>query len=635
MTNFLRTSGTAPFRIGVVSFMFLIAYLLVKTASASGFVQNSGSSYIQKQQTSTGIAEFVEAEVLVKFKSGVKTQAQRIVASNLGARSFLRVGKESGMARVKLPDGTDVITAIEAYQTDPTVEYAQPNYIYHVEAIPNDASYGQLWGLRNAGQIISNSGYTTNNPGNPGFDIDAESAWDFVTDCRSAVVAVLDTGINYTHQDLTGNLWDGSGSGFPNHGFDFIDNDNDPMPTGGGEDHGTHVAGTIGAVGDNGIGVAGVCWQASIMSVRVLNASGFGTTAGIISGIEFASDNGAKVINMSLSGESPFDFLFNEAITYARDRDVVVVVAAANGGADGLSDDNDGLGSDSNPNTIRVPCNFAQDNLLCIAALDQSYNLASFSNFGATSVDMGAPGTNTLSSIAGPKIIDNFASGWTLTGGWTSGTCQSFSMLFNPANWCTGGGYGINIDDRAFKTFDLSGTGVTATELAYQFVADTEPGFDLLSVAMRGAGGDPFASGGTPLSSGSGSTGGFSQGAKFDISSCNTATCSLGFQLTSDSNIVDRGAAILGFTIDTLQDNSNSYALFNGTSMATPHVAGIAALVRAFNPDYTYAQTVEAIRNGGEVVLGLSGITTTGRSANAMGAIAYIAEPTGLTAVAQ
>jgi len=176
--------------------------------------------------------------------------------------------------------------------------------------------------------------------------------------------------------------------------------------------------------------------------------------------------------------------------------------------------------------------------------------------------------------------------------------------------------------------------GAIAAELEYFADIDTESGSDFFSTAMRSNGGDPFAGGTVLFGPVSGSTGGFIDFG-FDISSCNTATCSIGFQLTSDASVTGEGIAIAYFTIQTVAAGSTSYEVFNGTSMATPHVAGIATMVRAFNPNYTYTQTVEAIKNGGEVVAGLSGITTTGRSANAMGAIAHITEPTGLSAIVQ
>ena len=614
--------------IKILCFISVAVFASSHVVAAPGYVQGPGSKFTLQKQPPTTKAKFVEGEVLVKFKLGVPAQAKQDIATNLGGRSSASVGKKLQVARIKLQPGIDVMTAVQAYQADANVEYAQPNYIYHASAMPNDTSYGQLWGMNNIGQTISNAGYP-NNPGNAGNDINAELAWDQITDCRSAVAAVLDTGINYTHTDLAGNMWDGSGSGFPNHGWDFIDNDNDPMPGGGGENHGTHVAGTIGAVGDNGAGVAGVCWRASIMSVRVLGTTGFGTTAGIIQGIEFASDNGAAIINMSLSGEGPFDQIFSDAITYARDRDVVIVVAAGNDGTD-----NDGLGGDGDASTITQPCNFTQDNLVCVAALDQSFGLASFSNYGATSVDVGAPGTNTLSSWAGQKLSDDFTNGWTLSGGWGIGVCFGFDTLSNPANWCTVGGYTNNIDDRAYKTFDLSGA--IATELSYFAAIDTEKNFDFFSTAMRGSGGDPFAGSGSILQSGSGTTSNFFIRFSHDISSCNTPKCSLGFRLTTDGSIIDRGLGIDSFTIESLLANSTSYQVISGTSMASPHVAGIATMVRAFNPDYTYAQTVEAIKYGGEVIVAdLSAKTTTGQASNAMGAIAYITEPTGLAAVVQ
>jgi subtilisin family serine protease len=621
----------------IISSKTLIAIALTALIMSNVFAAPPLSLPIQPSSVKE---KFVAGEILVRFKSSMTIQAQQLSVASQGARSVKSVSGIMNISKVKLSLGETVSAAIEAYQNNPNIEYAQPNYIYHATALPDDTSFPQLWGMKNTGQTISDPDYPTNNPPGPtaiGFDIDVESAWDQITDCSSKVVAVIDTGINYTHLDLAANMWDGSGAGWPNHGRDFVDGDNDPLPTGGGEDHGTHVAGIVGAVGNNSAGVAGVCWQANIMSVRVLDETGSGTTANIISGIQFAADNGASVINMSLGGEGPLDALASGAIDYAQARDVVVVVAAGNGGTNGVGDNNDdndpilgGGGDDGDVTTIMQPCNYIQDNLLCVAALDQSYSLASFSNYGATSVDVGAPGTNVLSSWAGQIITDDFTSGWVINSGWTTGLCALTNTLSNPSDWCSSGTYALNADDRAYKSFNLNG--FLAAELFYVVSFETETGVDFFSNSIINSGGDPFAGGGTTLLNISGSQTGF---VKKDISSCTTSTCSIGFRLTSDADVVFRGVGISRFSINTLQTNSSSYKVSSGTSMSSPHVAGIATMIRAFNPNYTYAQTVEAIKNGGETVAALSGKTSTGRAANAMGALAYITQPTGVAAVVQ
>ena len=490
-------------------------------------------------------ASFVEGEILVRFKTNTSIQAQQATMQSFGGYSVSAVGKKIPFSKVKLNQGDDVIATAMALRSDPNIEFAQPNYIYHTSAFANDTNLNQLWGLKNTGQTISSSIYSTNNPGTTGFDIDAESAWDQITDCSSTVVAVLDQGINYTHTDLVANMWDGGGT-YPNHGYDIVDSDNDPMPTGASENHGTHVAGTIGASGNNASGVTGVCWKANIMSVRVCSAAGTCATSDIILGIEFASDNGAKVINMSLGGESTINTLYSDAISYARTNDVVVVVAAGNGGADGISDDNDGLGDDGNASTFTYPCNFTQENLVCVAALDQSYSLSTFSNYGAMSVDVGAPGTNVLSSYAGEIITDDFTSGWTINSGWAASVCSSTNILSNPSTWCSNGTYANNADDRAYKNFDLSAA-LTA-ELYYVASINTESGFDNFYNSMISSGGDPFGGGGTELLSFTGAGTGF---VARDISSCNTSTCSLGFRLTSDATTSSTGIEIYSFKINT------------------------------------------------------------------------------------
>ncbi|MEX2198385.1 MAG: S8 family peptidase [Burkholderiales bacterium] len=411
---------------------------------------------------------YVAGEVLVKFKP-VSSAQDRIASVAALGHAVVANLHQPGWVRVRIATGQSMGQVLATYHSDTRVAAAQPNYIYRNAAVPNDALYGQLWAFKNTGQIVGATGSNVPMSGAAGNDMGLEPAWDHIADCSSVVVAVIDSGVNYTHQDLGSNMWDG-GAGFPNHGHDFVDNDNDPTDQSG---HGTHVAGILGAVGNNGTGTTGVCQRTRIMAVRVLDHTGVGTTATTMQGIGFAVTHGARVINMSLVSSGGFDPALSDAITGAQNGDVVVIVAAGNEGRN-----NDLAGN------ATFPCAFTQPNLLCVAALDQNYALADVSNWGATSVDVGAPGTNILSTS------------------------------------------GVNL-------------------------------------------------------------------------------------------------------------NSTSYGTMNGTSMASPEVAGLAAMLRAFNPRYTYADTVGAIKNGGRSVPALAGKTTTGKAVDVMSSLAYINPPTGLTATLQ
>jgi subtilisin family serine protease len=193
----------------------------------------------------------VPNEVLVKFGSTLSAQNMTPMLNSM-ASSVKQINR-SGLTLVKLTPGTETISsAMATFRAMPGVVSVQPNFIYHSTALPNDPEIGQQWALKNIGQTVSNATYATSNPGAPGDDIDAESAWQYQSDCSSVTVAVVDTSINYTQQDLVNSMWNG-GTQYPHHGYDFVDNDNDPYPTTGDELHGTHVAGIIGAEGNNGI----------------------------------------------------------------------------------------------------------------------------------------------------------------------------------------------------------------------------------------------------------------------------------------------------------------------------------------------------------------------------------------------
>ncbi len=584
--------------------------------------------------TATGAAaQYVPGEVLVKFRAGATIGDRQIAVTSLG-HSIVAHLSQPGWAHVKVASGQTVDEALAAFQKNPSVEFAQPNYIYHAAVAPNDPQYGQLWPIKNTGQTVSSvvqpDGllYTTNNPGTPGDDLNIETAWGHITDCSSVVVAVVDTGVNYNQEDLATNMWNG-GTTYPLHGYNYVDNNSDPMDLAG---HGTHVAGIIGAVGNNAKGVAGVCWKASIMAVRVLGADNRGTTATIIQGVNFAVNNGAKVINMSLGGGGAFDQLYSDSITAALNADVVVVVAAGN----------DGVSNDSG-STPTYPCNFTQPNLVCVAALDQSYQLANFSNYGSTSVDVGAPGTNILSTWTGTSgaINDSLNSGWfgssTTGGGWVYSTTvltSGASCLVDPGNY-PNGVYNNSTDDRAFKAFNVP-VGNLAS-LRFAFSANVVNG-DHLRVAYNAGTSlvDPFAGTGVVIADGT-SLATFPSliPATLDVTGCLGSTCTIGFQLQSGTAPTDRGVVIAGFSIKTLALDTTSYNTENGTSMATPEVAGLATMLRAYNPQYTYADVVAAIETAGRPVASLFGKTTTGKAVDAMSSLAYIHAPMGLSATVQ
>nr|WP_245252199.1 S8 family serine peptidase [Paenibacillus sediminis] len=208
--------------------------------------------------------------------------------------------------------------------------------------------------------------------------IDAPDAWDITKGSKDVVVAVIDSGVDYTHPDLAGNMWsDPKG----NHGYDFVDNDDSPMDLNG---HGTHIAGTIAAVGNNSYGVSGVMWNARIMAVRALDQNGQGSLSQIIDAITYATDHGADIINMSFAGDGK-SRLLEDAIKEAGEKGVLVVTAAGNEGKD----------NDSNP---LYPASYDLPNIIAVAATDSADRLASFSDYGVRTVDVAAPGVNILST---------------------------------------------------------------------------------------------------------------------------------------------------------------------------------------------------------------------------------------------
>jgi subtilisin family serine protease len=296
---------------------------------------------------------------------------------------------------VKFAAGADLQQIKAKLASDPRVAAVELNYELSIQETPNDPKFKQLWGLNNTGQT----------DGTPDADIDAATAWDVQKGSKNVVVAVIDSGVDYRHQDLAANIWNNSGEiagdGIDNdsngykddlRGYDFINKDSDPMDDNG---HGTHIAGTIGAVGNNRIGVVGVSQNASIMPLKVIDSDGWGPVDRIVKGINYATNNGAKVINASFGG-SPSSQVMKDAIADANNKGVLFVAAAGN----------EGNNNDRNPN---YPASYDLPNIISVAATNDRDRLAGFSNYGKNSVDLGAPGEDILSTVPGNQY--NFKTG--------------------------------------------------------------------------------------------------------------------------------------------------------------------------------------------------------------------------------
>ena len=319
-----------------------------------------------------------------------------LLHAQLGAQVRRTYPAIQNLQVIQLPPLADPLEFAALYQRSGLVAYAEPDFILHAFGTPNDFYFGNgtLWGLNNTGQ----SG------GRPDADIDAPEAWDTLTDAGSIIVAVIDTGMRYTHEDLADNLWvnpgesgqdflgfdkrsnlfDDDGNGYVNdvHGINAIDGTGIPWDDHG---HGTHVSGTIGGVGNNSVGVVGVAWRVQLMALKFLNAAGQGFTSDAIECIDYARREGAKIINASWGSYGSASNALRDAIASTRDAGMIFVAAAGNSASD----------NDIQP---LYPASYDLDNIIAVAATTRQDELASFSNFGATTVDLGAPGTEIFST---------------------------------------------------------------------------------------------------------------------------------------------------------------------------------------------------------------------------------------------
>jgi subtilisin family serine protease len=371
----------------ILMIRYKLGYLVVLFLFCSITVLAAGQSNIESYNG----FQVASHEVLVKFNHSHSLQGALLdQAEN---RSVSEIVKQYGISETRLIGGINVhlfhsrglgvAALIQGIKSRPDVEYVEPNAILHAIQTPNDPDFGSLYGMQK---------------------ISAPSAWDISTGNTGTVVGVIDTGIDYTHPDLSGNVWTAPSAftvtigGTPitcaagTHGFNAIFNICDPFDDNG---HGTHVSGTIGAVGNNATGVVGVNWTTSVMGSKFLDSSGSGSTAAAINAIEFTiqaklafgSSANVRVLSNSWGG-GPFDQSLLAEIARADGNNMLFVAAAGNNGTN----------NDSSP---FYPASYGTENEIAVAATDSNDNLASFSNFGAASVQLGAPGVNILSTLPG------------------------------------------------------------------------------------------------------------------------------------------------------------------------------------------------------------------------------------------
>ncbi|MEW6212764.1 MAG: S8 family peptidase, partial [Acidobacteriota bacterium] len=378
------------------SILILLASLLL-----SGFTRVATGG----NQTSRKSSLYAPDQIIVKTRAGVLSDVnpslvadQILPRRNAGAEA-LGSSLIDRLFVIKLDEGTQVEDALLEARSNPLVEYAEPDYYLRHTAMPNDSFFDRQWGLFNTGA----------SSGKAGADIGATQAWDFTQGSDNIVVAVIDTGIDLSHADLAPNAWmnpgevagnsiDDDGNGFVDdtRGWNFVDKNNDTGPA--FDFHGTHVAGTVGASGNNSQGVTGVAWRVKLMALKFISGRA-GKTSHAVRAINYAvaqrrAGQNVRVINASWGGEGDSESL-REAIAAAGNAGILFVCAAGNGGEDFRGDDNDDLPF--------FPSQLSDEmsNVISVAALDRSDNLASFSNFGHSTVSLGAPGVEVMSTLPG------------------------------------------------------------------------------------------------------------------------------------------------------------------------------------------------------------------------------------------
>ena len=569
----------------------------------------------------------VPDRVVVVWRDGV-TRPQRAAASDDANAGFVRTLGDTRFQVLRPQPGQSVAATVAALRRDPAVQAATPDLYNVPQATTNDPLFGDQWGLANAGLGIE--GFTGSVAGD---DIDALAAWDRTRGTPGTVVADIDSGYRFEHPDLAPVVWTNPVDG--THGYDFVGSDADnPTPDSDPTDddlidggHGVHTAGIIGASGNNGIGISGVAQDVRIMPLRVCAYSQIDQQiecplSSEIEAINYAGAHGARVANLSLGREGASNPA--ELAAFAQNPQTLFVISAGNSGAD-----NDAVPDypcDYDPATSGVPG--AVDNIVCVAALDQADQLASFSDWGPTTVDVGAPGVDVLSTYSSETPLfetfsaDDFDAKWSKLALASAGFVRtneapltSWGMSDSPGAAPAPGSLRGSIS--AAVTLP---PGLRSCELDQTRWVALGGGVYTYEVWLNGAPIDGFSPG-----SGAGT---FSFDLGQELLAGGQVQVSFSYQAGLSPSPTD------GVWLDDIMlscmapvGQASGYAFLDGTSMAAPFVTGAAALLYSLNPSASVSQVRAALLDTVRPVAPLAGRTTSGGRIDAAAALDEIRQP--------
>lgn len=584
--------------------------------------------------------------VIVVWETGISS-VERVAARADADAALVRTLGDPRFQLVRPADGQSTGELLASLRDDSAVRLAVRDGYRTAHATTNDPFFGQLWGLLNTGLGVDGfSGAVA------GADIDAQAAWDRTRGTPSTIVAIIDSGHRLDHPDLAPVTWvnpgevpgnnvddDGNGIRDDVRGADFVGSNLDsPRVDGDPTDdnavdggHGIHVAGTAAAAGNNGVGITGVAQDVRVMPLRIcgysytLGRGGFCSDSAQISAINYAGRHGARVANLSLGGPT-----YSAALeaAYAANPNVLFVVSAGNGGSDGIGDDNDVV--------PQYPCALPQPNVVCVAATNQADQRARFSNYGDVTVDLGAPGTETYSAY--PRYTESttlfsenfqggdFATRW-MTSGAGFGTSTeppltSVGITDTPGGF-PGSGQVYQVELRDGVTVPA---GVNACRLrgsrfisngfegraTYSIIVIGGTSFQFTPADTVGSAMVPFQSGLVPVSSG--------QQVRLRFRYEGPSVAVSGDGVWYDDLVITCNSALSA---------APTYGFLQGTSMASPHVAGAAALLYSLKPSATVAEVRRALLSSVDPVAALAGTTVTGGRLNVARALDVLVPPGG------